>query len=221
MNFVIIRIIYSAVCALTSILLFRSYKKSGNKNLRDFSIIFLLLGLYLIVLISYVLVDDLKIIALSYDIAVAIYFIMVAVGLKVALSFLEISFRTSLISIGSLLLVGVGVVTYQVIFPSIPEITDIPGLVLWNVGIPTLLITGLAGLIVGNIWAYVFYLNFVNSKIKMSKIKSFLIMISSSALGFSSLTYFYQSELTFYASFVFGLIGVVGFLSVAVLRLKK
>jgi hypothetical protein len=194
---------------------------SQNINLRDFSIFFLLLAFYLLVLISYTKTNNLKIVASSYDLAVSIYFVMLAIALKIAFSFSQLNKKLAKISVQGLLLVGVGVVIYQIILPNVPEITAVPGIVLWNVGTPILLITGLMGLIVGHFWAYIFYKNFKDSTSKISQIKSFLIMISSSALGFSSLTYFYQNEVSMIASFAFGFVGVFGMLIASILKPRK
>jgi len=192
MNFIIIRIIYSLVSLLISFLLFQSYKREGkkNKNLRDFSVFFLLFAFYRVFLISYLFTDNLKSVALNYDIAVMLYFIMVAIALKIALSFLKANFQLTISLIGSLLFIGASVVFYQIITLNIPEITPTHGIVFWNVNPIALYITGMSGFIVAHFWVYIFYLNFRKGQNKLSKLKSFLIMISSSAFGFSSLTYF-------------------------------
>jgi hypothetical protein len=168
---------------------------SQNINLRDFSIFFLLLAFYLLVLVSYTKTSDLKIVASSYDLAVSVYFVMLAIALKIAFSFSQLNKKLAKISV-------------QGLFFGMSE--------QWLLLSQEWLVLSL------DIFGHIFFIKTLkNSQKKINRVKSFLIMVSSSALGLSSLSYFYPNEVSMIASFGFGFIGVFGMLIASILKPKQ
>ncbi len=217
-----IRTIYAIAAIVIALLLFRSYnEKRDNIILKNFVIFFLFFAFYRFFLIPPVIIESLKIASASYNLAVVMFFAMVILGIKIVSSLLEISTKKIKQMEYLALLIGLGVVGYQLL----SDVTNMEifssGIIMWNSNPIPLYMTGVSGFIVASIWVYTFFTNFTKTKEKILKIKSSLMMLSTFFVGLSSIFHFLPSEKAIAPAFIFSLLGIIGILSALVFHSKK
>ena len=171
--------------------IYNAYRWGGhvNKQLRDFSVFFILLGVYRLFLSSPLFSDSLIVMQWSYNVAIAVFFVMIAVAWKIPLSILKLNARRIQILLKSLMAIGLVVVLIQICDPRLP-IIDPSGFIFWNANPFAAWTTSLAGFLVAMIWVYTFSKNFSSNISLVEKFKTVLIIATAFLLGISSLTFF-------------------------------
>ena len=203
--------------------IYNAYRRGGyvNKQLRDFSVFFLLLSVYRFFLFFPLLFfsDNLNVAYWSYNAAIFVFFVMISVALKVPLDILRLKTKTIRIILASLVSIGIMVVSAQIFYPRLP-IIDLSGFVFWNANPFAAWITSLAGFLVGMTWAYTFIKNFPKDVNLPEKIKTVLIIITAFTLGIGSLIYFpfHHSSVTL-AAFAIVLVSSLCILAVILISL--
>ncbi len=165
--------------------------KSKNKQLRDFSLFFILLAAYRFCLFFPLIFlgGDLEIAYWSYNLAILIFFMMSSVAFKISLNILKLNAKKIKFYLITLLSVGGITVLAQVICPRLP-IIDSSGLVFWNANPFSAWATSLSGFFVSMIWVYTFIENFPSNVGLLEKTKTILIIITAIFLGISSLAFY-------------------------------
>ncbi len=216
----LLHLIYTLFAFLigAGIYIYNAYKREGSKNkyLRDFSIFFVLLGIYHLFLSSFLFSNNLIVIQWSYNIALMVFFVMIAVILRIPFSILGL--KTEKIKKLQKLIISLGLLVILIqIYDSRLPIIDF--FIYWNANPFAAWITGLVGFLVGMIWVYTFSKNFSSLVNSSEKIKAVLIIIAAFTLSLSSLFY-YTSYCVWFDLFVFILALISSFCVLAIILIS-
>jgi len=196
MNSGILHLAYTSFSLLIAIGIYSAYRRGGsaNKQLRDFSLFFLLFSVYRLFLSSSLLSNNLIVMQWSYNAAIVIFFVMVSVAWKIPLSILGLDIKRTRALLGFLMIVGLVVILIQIYDPRLP-IMDSSGFIFWNANPFAAWITSLAGFLVAMTWVYTFSKNFPGNINPIEKLKTALIVAAAFMIGIGSLTYFHSCHL--------------------------
>lgn len=205
------------ILALIGYGLYKSYVKGDfkDKEIKEFAIVFFIFALYQLFLSAMLFTDNLRIAAWSYNIAIFLFFIMLAYAWRIPLSLSGINTKKIRLLLGILLAVGLTIVMIQIYDFRLPVIHS-SGLIFWNANPVTAWITRLAGFLVGITWVYVFSKKFLKHLGKTEKIKNILIIATAFMFGITSLMYFHNNYFLTLAAFCTKYIGL---LSISILLL--
>lgn len=207
---------------LTSLFIFIAYKKGGslNKQIRVFSLFFLLFSLYRSFLAVFNFTSDLIIGAWSYNIAIIIFYIMIVLVWQISFDLLGLSRTKQNFLLSTMAIVGILVFDIQIYDFRLPIIHS-SGLIFWNTTPIAAWITALSGFLVGMTWVYAFLKNLKNTRNRIAKIKSVSIIFTAFMLAVSSLTHFHsQKYYLLIFSFITAFLGFLFFLSAVYISYK-
>jgi len=196
MNSGILHLAYTSFSLLIAVGIYSAYRRGGsaNKQLRDFSLFFLLFSVYRLFLSSSLLSNNLIVMQWSYNAAIAIFFVMISIAWKIPLSILGLNAKRIRILLGSLMVIGLMVILIQICDPRLP-IMDSSSFIFWNANPFAAWITSLAGFLVAMTWVYTFSKNFSGNIDPIEKLKTALIVAAAFMIGIGSLTYFHSCHL--------------------------
>lgn len=192
---------------------------SRNKKLKNFSIFFFLFALYQLLLSYFLFFDDLYIAAWSYNLAIAVDFIMMAFILSIILELFGVSDRNRNIFYPIVLMIGILVVSIQVYDLRMPILQD-TGIVDWNANKLASRITSLTAFLIALFWAYGLLKNFSYLEDNYQKVKDSLLAVGGLFLGLSALTTYHSYEKTI-AIFSHGTAFIGGFLIFSTLLIYR
>jgi len=145
----LLHLIFLLLAFLIGVGIYSAYKRGGSKNkqLRDFSAFFILLGVYRLFLSSPLFSDSLIVMQWSYNAAIILFFVMIVVVLRIPLSILGVKAEKIKKSQKLLISLGLLVILVQICDPRLP-IIDSSGFVFWNANPFAAWTTSLVGFLV-------------------------------------------------------------------------
>jgi len=224
MNSGILHLICASLALLIGIGIYNAYRQGGsaNKRLRDFSVFFLLFGVYRFLLSSLFFSDSLVVAQWLYNVAIAVFFVMISITWKISLSILGLKIKRIWTLLGVLMTIGLIVILIQVFYDPRLPIIDSSGFVFWNANPFAAWTTSLTGFLVAITWMYTFSKNFLSNISSAEKLKTILMIVATFMIGVSSLTYFCSHHfLVTLASFATAFAGSVCFLLIILISLLK
>jgi hypothetical protein len=205
------------ILALIGYGLYKSYIRGDfkDKEIKEFAVVFFIFAFYQLFLSAMLFTDNLKIAAWSYNIAIFLFFIMLAYAWRIPLSLSGINTKKIRLLLGILFAVGLTTVAIQIYDFRLPIIHS-SGLIFWNANPVAAWIARLAGFWVGMTWVYVFSKKFLRHLGRIEKFKNILIIITAFMFGITSLLYFHSNYILTLAAFF---TKYVGLLSISILLL--
>ncbi len=174
-----------------SLLVYRSYKKSGNRGQRDLSLTFGCMFFHAISLSLPVMIapENLPAIAAGFIIGIVFVFLLFIIGLQVELSIarpLFVSYVKELSTVVAILgAVAINVLIFDFRLPYFQD-----GVIFWNVNPYIAWLIGGLSFLYGVIWSYMFFRSGGLTKNASQKTKMFVLSIDGLLIGIAALLVF-------------------------------
>ncbi len=205
-------IIFISLLGLSGILFYRYLlSKYKSNQILSFSFAMISLAVYNFLLAFPLFTNNLISLAISYNIAITFFFIVLLLILNVALQMMNINRYTVSFFLSSLATIGISSLFLQFYQLRLPIVYN-GKFIFWNADPIAEWTTSLAGFIVALVWAFVIIKNVKHMRNSFQKIKSTFLASSAILIGLASLIYFHSSVVSIISAFVFLLMGVLSLL---------